>query len=164
MTEKRTESFQQQGEQTIEAEALQVARRIQTPGQTKEQTKLMARGIAKGIAQYKKQQSEKARERERARKKLLKQRVQTARMIEGAPLVIAEAPAAGNIRAPLWTAGTLFTALGAFHLWRFLTALPITLGHWPVPVWWSLPAAVFSGGLAVWLFLAGSTRGSRASN
>ncbi|UXI00626.1 DUF2956 domain-containing protein [Photobacterium sp. TY1-4] len=57
-----------------QAEAMQIARATQKPGQTKEQTKLIAQGIQKGIEQYKKQQKAKARERDKLRKKQSKER------------------------------------------------------------------------------------------
>ncbi|MEJ2764199.1 DUF2956 domain-containing protein [Photobacterium sp. MCCC 1A19761] len=58
-----------------QAEAMQIARATQKPGQTKEQTKLIAQGIQKGIEQYKKQQKAKARERDKLRKKQSKERL-----------------------------------------------------------------------------------------
>lgn len=54
---------------SIEAEAMKIARGTQRPGQTKEQTKLIAQGIKKGIELYKKQQSAKARELDRKLKR-----------------------------------------------------------------------------------------------
>ncbi|UTV27071.1 DUF2956 domain-containing protein [Photobacterium atrarenae] len=57
-----------------QAEAMQIARATQKPGQTKEQTKLIAQGIQKGIEQYKKQQKAKARERDKLRKKQTKEK------------------------------------------------------------------------------------------
>lgn len=57
-----------------QAEAMQIARATQKPGQTKEQTKLIAQGIQKGIELYKKQQKAKARERDKLRKKQLKEK------------------------------------------------------------------------------------------
>ncbi|MEL6115210.1 DUF2956 domain-containing protein [Photobacterium sp. SP02] len=57
-----------------QAEAMQIARATQKPGQTKEQTKLIAQGIQKGIELYKKQQKAKARERDKFRKKQLKEK------------------------------------------------------------------------------------------
>ena len=52
-----------------EAEADQIARATQRPGQSSEQTKLIAQGIKKGIDEYKKQQKAKAREADKQRKK-----------------------------------------------------------------------------------------------
>ncbi|MBY4678546.1 DUF2956 domain-containing protein [Marinobacterium arenosum] len=52
------------------AEALQIARANQRPGQSKEQTKLIAQGIQKGIEQYKKQQKARAREADKQRRKV----------------------------------------------------------------------------------------------
>lgn len=57
-----------------QAEAMQIARATQKPGQTKEQTKLIAQGIQKGIELYKRQQKAKARERDKQRKKQLKEK------------------------------------------------------------------------------------------
>lgn len=58
---------------SIEAEAMRIARGTQRPGQTKEQTKLIAQGIKKGIELYKKQQSAKARELDKKLKKVNQQ-------------------------------------------------------------------------------------------
>ncbi|MDO6705239.1 DUF2956 domain-containing protein [Photobacterium sp. 1_MG-2023] len=60
-----------------QAEALQIAKATQKPGQTKEQTKRIAQGIQKGIELYKKQQKAKARERDKLRKKQLKDKTMT---------------------------------------------------------------------------------------
>lgn len=153
MTDRK--SFRQQAEQNLETAALQIARSTQTPGQTKEQTKRIAQGIAKGIALYKKQQGEKARERERLRKKRLRQQARaTDENSENPPRSLQE-PAAPAITAALWSGGTLFAFVSGWHVWRFFVALPIQLGTWSMPIWWSLPVVVASGGMAVWLFLSG---------
>ncbi|WP_434339490.1 DUF2956 domain-containing protein [Motilimonas cestriensis] len=54
----------------VVAEAMQVAKATQKPGQTKEQTKLIAQGIQKGIEEYKKRNKEKARELDKQKRKL----------------------------------------------------------------------------------------------
>lgn len=164
MTGRRKESFQQQAEQNVEAAALHVARSIQTPGQTKEQSKLIALGIAKGIAQYKKQQGEKARAREKLRKRLLKERTRPVGDEGRYACRVIEEPTASGARVALCTAAVLFVAASAFHLWRFVVALPITLGTWPLPVWWSLPIATATGCLGAWLLVAGSKMRTRAGS
>ncbi|PJE80228.1 hypothetical protein CI610_00800 [invertebrate metagenome] len=58
------------GNSKTQAEALQIAKATQRPGQTKEQTRLIAQGIRKGIDIYKKQQKAKARELDKKLKKL----------------------------------------------------------------------------------------------
>ena len=55
-------------EQT-KADAINMARGNQKPGQTKEQTKLIAQGIQKGIEQYKRKNKEKVREQDKKLKK-----------------------------------------------------------------------------------------------
>lgn len=55
---------------TVVAEAMQVAKATQRPGQTKEQTKLIAQGIQKGIEEYKKRHKEKARALDKQKRKL----------------------------------------------------------------------------------------------
>ena len=62
-------SKKEQVSEETKAEALQVARHTQKPGQTKAQTKLIAQGVQKGIEQYKKQQKVKARELDKKIKK-----------------------------------------------------------------------------------------------
>lgn len=164
MTETRKDSFQHQAEQNIDAAALQMARRIQTPGQSKQQTKLIAQGIAKGIALYKKQQSEKARDRERARKKMLKQHIRAPSGAQDEAPAMHDERVPGGVTAALWTGGTLFGVVSVCHLWRFFTGLPIVLGTWPIPVFWSLPVSALSFGLAIWFFLAGRRRSSQRSS
>lgn len=152
MNEQRKESFHHQAEQNIDAAALQIARRIQSAGQSKEQTKLIAQGIAKGIALYRKQQNEKLRDRDKRRKKLAKERRHAPAADQSDDQF--ETPSPGTARrVPGWIAASVLS-LGAFlHLARWAAALPITVGTWNVPVWWSLPVAVLLGGLAVWLIV-----------
>jgi len=54
----------------VVADAMQVAKATQKPGQTKEQTKLIAQGIQKGIEEYKKRNKEKARALDKQKRKL----------------------------------------------------------------------------------------------
>jgi uncharacterized membrane protein (DUF106 family) len=54
----------------VVADALQVAKATQRPGQTKEQTKLIAQGIQKGIEEYKKRNKEKSRSLDKQKRKL----------------------------------------------------------------------------------------------
>lgn len=162
MNEQRKESFQQQAEQNIDAAALQIARRIQTPGQSKEQTKLIAQGIAKGIALYRKQQNEKLRDRDKRRKKLAKERLHAA---AADPLddEVATPPAGRAARIPIWILALALSLAAFLHLARWVIALPITVGTWEVPVWWSLPVAVLLGGLAVWLIVGTRSGSSRTT-
>lgn len=150
MNEQRKESFQQQAEQNIDAAALQIARRIQTPGQSKEQTKLIAQGIAKGIALYRKQQNEKLRERDKLRKKLAKERQHAVVADKSDEEVVTSSPGKAT-HVPCWIAASLLSLAALLHLARWIVALPIMVGPWEVPVRWSLPIAVALGGLAIWL-------------
>lgn len=54
----------------VVADAMQVAKATQRPGQTKEQTKLIAQGIQKGIEEYKKRNKEKSRALDKQKRKL----------------------------------------------------------------------------------------------
>jgi len=157
VNETRKESFHHQAEQNIELAALQMARRVQTPGQTKEQTRLIAQGIAKGIALYKRQQSEKAREREKARKKLLKQRMITAGAEHEAPCA-ARTDRPFSLRAVTWSAGVWLGAVAIILLGSVVAG--VTVGTWTVPAGWLLVIGAVSGALAVWLFLVGLRGGS----
>lgn len=66
-----------------QAEAMNIAKSTQRPGQSKEQTKLIAQGIQKGIDQYKKQQKSRARERDKKLKTVSKRGAdKTASQIE----------------------------------------------------------------------------------
>jgi DUF2956 family protein len=65
-----------------QAEAMQIAKATQKPGQTKEQTRLVAQGIQKGIELYKKQQKVKSRGRDKIRKKDLKEKQQSVEPVE----------------------------------------------------------------------------------
>lgn len=51
------------------AEAMEIARGTQRPGQTKEQTRLIAQGVQKGIEQYKKQYKSRVRELDKKHRK-----------------------------------------------------------------------------------------------
>jgi hypothetical protein len=73
-----------------QAEAMQIAKATQKPGQTKEQTRLVAQGIQKGIELYKKQQKVKSRERDKLRKKDLKEKQQPVEPSETSPEQITE--------------------------------------------------------------------------
>ncbi len=159
MNETRKESFRHQAEQNIEAAALQMARRVQTPGQTKEQTRLIAQGITKGIALYKRQQSEKAREREKARKKLSKQRMLTAGAEHEAPCA-ARTDRPSSLRAATWSAGVWLGAVAIILLGSVVAGVTVVVGTRTVPAGWLLVVGVVSGALAVWLFLVGLRGGS----
>lgn len=73
-----------------QAEAMQIAKATQKPGQTKEQTRVVAQGIQKGIELYKKQQKVKSRERDKLRKKDLKEKQQPVEPSETSPEQITE--------------------------------------------------------------------------
>jgi len=157
MSKQKKPTFHTQAEQMIKEEALRIAKGTQTPGQTKEQTKLIAKGIEKGIALYKKQEREKARERAKLRKKREKQQAgentdATAGMLSADDA--ARRPAA----MPLAVASVIFFLVAIAHITRYLSKTELIIGSFPVPVIWSLPAAVVSGLLAVWMFR--SMRGS----
>jgi hypothetical protein len=150
-SERKRESFEDQGEHNTETAAGRIARSIQTPRQTKEQTRLIAQGIAKGIALYKKQHNEQARERDKARKKALKQRA--GKLREPAGLEPAEGSLA-ETRSPvaaLFSAAALFGAAAVTHLMRYFSEIPVTIGQFTVPLWWSLPIAALAGAFAGWL-------------
>jgi len=134
----------------IQAEALRMARSIQTPGQTKEQTKLIAQGIAKGIELYKKQQSAKARERDKLRKRLLKQKQVTP---DSAVLEAEANPATDPDQRPaLLAGGGVFGLMALAHLLRALLGWEMAIGPWAVPTWISGVAALALAGLSAWLF------------
>lgn len=136
----------------IQAEALRMARSIQTPGQTKEHTKLIAQGIAKGIELYKKQQSAKARERDKLRKRLLKQKQTTT---GGAALEAEASPAMDPDQRPaLLAGGGVFGLMALTHLLRALLGWEVAIGTWTVPVRVSVVAALALAGLSAWLFRA----------
>jgi len=149
--ERKRESFEDQGEHNTETAAGRIARSIQTPGQTKEQTRLIAQGIAKGIALYKKQQNEQARERDKARKKALKQRVGKLREPAGHEPTEESLAETRSPIAALFSAAVLFGAAAVAHLMRYFSELPVTIGPFTVPLWWSLPIAALAAAFAGWL-------------
>lgn len=67
---KKSPNKKQKVSDEVVAQAMQVAKATQRPGQTKEQTKLIAQGIQKGIEEYKKRHKEKARELDKQKRKL----------------------------------------------------------------------------------------------
>lgn len=55
---------------------------------------------------------------------------------------------------PAVTVAVVFLALVSIaQLTRFLLRIEVQAGGFTVPTWWSLPACVFAGALAVWLWL-----------
>ena len=82
------------------AEALKIARGIQSPGQKKEQTKLIAQGIEKGITEFRKREKAKARERDKLRKKALKEPTSTTPQAEQTQDVQTEKSALWSIWVP----------------------------------------------------------------
>ena len=61
-------------------------------------------------------------------------------------------------KAPLITAGYVFTVVSAAHWVRYFQADEAIIAGYVVPVWWSLILGVGILALAVWMFLA--ARGS----
>ena len=142
--------------QTIQEEALQVARAIQKPGQTKEQTKLIAQGIAKGIELYKRQQSAKARERDKLKKRLDRER-QAKTGHAGDPSLELEAREDrefGRIGLALWFGGGLFGLMALAHAIRWIAGWELSIAGWLVPIWASVIAIPLLVGLALWLMLS----------
>jgi hypothetical protein len=152
-------SIQTQINESIQEEALKVARSIQKPGQTKEQTKLIAQGIAKGIELYKKQQSAKARERDKARKKALKlkQAESTGQQREEDEADFASDLAESGIGGMLLIGGGVFAALAGIFGVSLLAGWQISLGPFTLPVWASLTIAVSLAALSGWFFYKART-------
>jgi len=99
-----------------QAEAMQIAKATQKPGQTKEQTKLIAQGIQKGIELYKKQQKAKARDRDKLRKKQLKEKAafnteNTTQSDDAAQTVVRQSPLPWILLLLSW---------GGFISWHFI--------------------------------------------
>lgn len=61
-------------------------------------------------------------------------------------------------KAPLITAGCIFTVVSVAHWVRYFQADEAIIAGYVVPVWWSLILGVGILALAVWMFLA--ARGS----
>ena len=49
-------------------------------------------------------------------------------------------------------ASALLAVICILHVVRVAMALPVTVGHTAIPLWMSIAAAIFTGGLAVMLF------------
>jgi hypothetical protein len=147
-------SIQTQMKESLQEEALKVARSIQKPGQTKEQTKLVAQGIAKGIELYKKQQSAKARERDKARKKALKleQSEASGQDRDQEKAVFASDVAESGVRATLILGGAIFAAVAGTFAASSFAGWPMSFGPFTLPGWASLTAALSSVGLSGWFF------------
>lgn len=140
--------------ESIQEEALKVARSIQKPGQTKEQTKLVAQGIAKGIELYKKQQSAKARERDKARKKALKlkQAEMSAQDPDRENAAFASDVTESGVRGTLILGGAIFAATAGIFAASSFAGWPVSFGPFTLPDWASLTAALSSAGLSGWFF------------
>ncbi len=143
--------------ESIQEEALKVARSIQKPGQTKEQTKLVAQGIAKGIELYKKQQSAKARERDKARKKALKlkQADMSAQGPDRENAVFASDLAQSGVRGTLILGGAVFAATAGIFTASSFAGWPVSFGAFTLPGWVSLTAGLSTAGLSGWFFYKG---------
>jgi hypothetical protein len=147
-------SIQTQVNESIQEEALKVARSIQKPGQTKEQTKLIAQGIAKGIELYKKQQSAKARERDKVRKKALKlkQVESTGQQREEDEADFTLDLAESGISGMLLLGGGVFAVMAGILAVSLVAGWPASLGPFTLPVWASLAAAMAFAGFSGWFF------------
>ncbi len=147
-------SIQTQINESIQEEALKVARSIQKPGQTKEQTKLIAQGIAKGIELYKKQQSAKARERDKVRKKALKlkQVESTGQQREEDEADFTLDLAESGISGMLLLGGGVFAVMAGILAVSLVAGWPASLGPFTLPVWSSLVAAMAFAGFSGWFF------------
>ena len=151
MNSNKKTTFQAQSEQIIREEAARISRKIQLPKQTKEQSKLIAKGIEKGIALYKKQEKEKKRLRTKQQKKSAASAAQPVKAIDQpAP----EARTAAEKRTVLLVCGTIFALVALAHIARYLMAVEVVIGTLTIPLFWSLPVAVATGGLAIWSFFA----------
>jgi hypothetical protein len=147
-------SIQTQVNESIQEEALKVARSIQKPGQTKEQTKLIAQGIAKGIELYKKQQSAKARERDKVRKKALKlkQVESTGQQREEDEADFTLDLAESGISGMLLLGGGVFAVMAGILAVSLVAGWLVSLGPFTLPVWASLAAAIAFAGFSGWFF------------
>lgn len=156
-------SIQTQVNESIQEEALKVARSIQKPGQTKEQTKLIAQGIAKGIELYKKQQSAKARERDKARKKAikLKQAESTGQQREEDETDFTLDLAESGISGMLLLGGGVFAVMAGILAVSLVAGWPASLGPFTLPVWSSLVAAMAFAGFSGWFFYKAVTLNHR---
>jgi hypothetical protein len=52
----------------------------------------------------------------------------------------------------LRVAGTIFGLICLAHLLRLVTQVEVLVAGHPVPLWASAPAAVFAGGLSLWMW------------
>lgn len=147
-------SIQTQVNESIQEEALKVARSIQKPGQTKEQTKLIAQGIAKGIELYKKQQSAKARERDKVRKKALKlkQAESTGQQREEDEADFTLDLAESGISGMLLLGGGVFAIMAGILAVSLVAGWLVSFGPFTLPVWASLAAAIAFAGFSGWFF------------
>ena len=153
MAQPPTKPTHEKADHRIEEEALKVARSIQAPGQTKEQTRLIAKGIEKGIALYKQQQNAKLRERDKARKKMLKERAERSDAQAGESDGFDSTDL--HVKWTLLLVGCLFAVAALAHVARFALGASLALGSLQIGPMWSLPGALASGGLAVWLWILG---------
>jgi hypothetical protein len=146
-------SIQAQVNESIQEEALKVARSIQKPGQTKEQTKLIAQGIAKGIELYKKQQSAKARERDKARKKALKlKQAESAGQQREEESDFTPIPAEAGAAPTLFLGGGIFAVMTAVFIAPLVAGWQVNFGPFALPVWASLAAALSFAACSGWFF------------
>jgi hypothetical protein len=139
------------GIDSIQEEALAVARSIQKPGQTKEQTRLIAQGIAKGIEQYKRQQAAKSRERDKLRKRQPREKLspQAEARTEDSWMEMDQlAPS----RAVLFVSGAVFLVMALFHIARWWAGWELLVGSWSIPSLGSLVAVPVLGLLALGSF------------
>lgn len=48
--------------------------------------------------------------------------------------------------------GIIFGIVALLHLWRAASSLPLMIGVWEFPVWFSWVAFILAGALSVWGF------------
>jgi len=54
----------------------------------------------------------------------------------------------------LWVAGVIFLAICFMHIVRYIKMWGIVVGTFHIPLEWSIYAAVVTGILAIWMFIA----------
>ena len=150
--QKQAGSYRAQAEEIIREEALKIARATQSHGQSKEQTKLIAKGIAKGITLYKKQEKSKQRERAKSDKKRQSSSNVAVHKRPNSKMETEQPLDPGFNKLPGLTAAAIFMLVALTHLVRSITATPITIGTFSVPVSWSVAAGVVTLILSIWIY------------
>ncbi len=57
-------------------------------------------------------------------------------------------------KAALYTCGAIFAVATVFHLVRLATDIQIVIGGIVIPVWASVPAAIITAVLTIWMVVA----------